>query len=82
MHTHHGVGPVAYLQLQDGSCVMGKEPIVQALDDYYQDLYRADLLDPRADLSQFVQDLLVCSLSEDDRESLEADITAEDLRMA
>ncbi|KAJ1185465.1 hypothetical protein NDU88_002257 [Pleurodeles waltl] len=73
---------MAYLQLQAGSRVVGSELIVQAPAAENQDLYRAYPLSPCEDLSQFVQDLMVPCLSIEDRKSLEADITAEELRKA
>ncbi|KAJ1150978.1 hypothetical protein NDU88_003765 [Pleurodeles waltl] len=54
----------------------------QALTACYQDLYLVDPSSPHEDLPQFVQDLPVLSLSSEDRESLEVDITVEELRKA
>ncbi|KAJ1160002.1 hypothetical protein NDU88_000504 [Pleurodeles waltl] len=77
-----GLTVIRYLQMRDGSRVMGHGPMAQAFANYYRDLYRADRDGPSSDLSQFVQNLPVPSLSVDDRASLGADIPVEELRAA
>ncbi|KAJ1126195.1 hypothetical protein NDU88_004603 [Pleurodeles waltl] len=71
--------PVTYLKLQGGLRVAGSELMVQAFADYFQDLYWADSSSPCTDMPKFVKDLLVPSLPFEDRASLDAENTVDEL---
>ncbi|KAJ1171455.1 hypothetical protein NDU88_003316 [Pleurodeles waltl] len=77
-----GITTISYLQMREGSKVMGHGLMAQAFANYYQGQCQEDPTSPRLDLLQFVQDLPVPSLSAEDRVSLEMDVSVEQLRTA
>ncbi|KAJ1216931.1 hypothetical protein NDU88_004529 [Pleurodeles waltl] len=74
-----GGAPVAYLLAADGSQVTGSEPFASTFAAYYQQLYSADPLIPCADLTQFVSDLLMPCLTNEEQEAMDVDVICDEL---
>ncbi|KAJ1174673.1 hypothetical protein NDU88_006493 [Pleurodeles waltl] len=77
-----GRAPDAYLVAEDSTKLAGTAPIAHAFADYYKELYMVDPVNPQEDLQAFLHDLPVARLSPEDHDSLEAEVTCEELQAA